>query len=72
MKHSQFVEMLTLSRYRDFPGGEEDKNPPASAGDTDLIPGPGRFHMPMRLNYWCPHAQLLKPMCLEPCAPQEA
>ena len=44
MKHSQFVEMLTLSRYRDFPGGEEDKNPPASAGDTDLIPGPGRFH----------------------------
>ena len=36
MKHSQFVEMLTLSRYREFPGGEEDKNPPASAGDTDL------------------------------------
>ena len=22
------------------------KNPPANAGDTDLIPGPGRTHMP--------------------------
>ena len=22
-----------------------DKNPPANAGDTDLIPGPGRFQM---------------------------
>ena len=27
-----------------FPGGTEDKNPPA--GHTDLIPGPGRFHIP--------------------------
>jgi hypothetical protein len=24
----------------------EDKNLPANAGDTVLIPGPGRFHMP--------------------------
>ena len=23
-----------------------DKNPPASAGATGSIPGPGRFHMP--------------------------
>ena len=30
----------------DFPGGSVDKNPPASAGDTGSIPGPGRFHMP--------------------------
>ena len=22
------------------------KNPPANAGDTGSIPGPGRFHMP--------------------------
>ena len=29
-----------------FPGGTEDKNPPANAGDMGLIPGPGRFHMP--------------------------
>ena len=30
----------------DFPGGAVVKNPPASAGDTGLIPGPGRPHMP--------------------------
>ena len=29
----------------DFPGGAVFKNPPANAGDTDLIPGPGRSHM---------------------------
>jgi len=26
----------------DFPGGSVVKNPPANAGDTGLIPGPGR------------------------------
>ena len=30
----------------DFPGGAVDKNLLANAGDTGLIPGPGRFHMP--------------------------
>ena len=30
----------------DFPGGTMDKNPPANAGDTSSIPGPGTFHMP--------------------------
>ena len=30
---------------RDFLGGPVAKNPPANAGDMDLIPGPGRFHM---------------------------
>ena len=29
-----------------FPGGTVDKNVPANAKDTGLIPGPGRFHMP--------------------------
>ena len=29
-----------------FPGGSVVKNPPANAGDTGLIPGPGRSHMP--------------------------
>ena len=29
----------------DFPGGPVVKNPPANAGDTSLIPGPGRSHM---------------------------
>ena len=27
----------------DFPGGSMVKNPPAKAGDTDSIPGSGRF-----------------------------
>ena len=30
----------------DFPGGTVDKNRPVNSGDTGLIPGPGRFHMP--------------------------
>ena len=28
-----------------FPGGTVVKNPPANAGDTGSIPGPGRSHM---------------------------
>ena len=40
----------------DFPGGTVDRNPPASAGDTGLIPGPedpicGRATEPMCHNY---------------------
>ena len=31
---------------RGFPGGSVVENPPASARDTGLIPGPGSFHMP--------------------------
>ena len=31
--------------FRDFPGGTVVKNPPANAGDTGSIPGPGRSHM---------------------------
>ena len=29
-----------------FPGSTVVKNPPANAGDTGSIPGPGRSHMP--------------------------
>ena len=32
-------------KKKDFPGGAVDKNPPAYAGDTGSIPGPGRSHM---------------------------
>ena len=39
---------LKNSINKDFPGGAVVKNPPASAGDTGSIPGPGRFHMPQR------------------------
>ena len=28
------------------PGGPVVESPPANAGDTGLIPGPGRFHVP--------------------------
>ena len=33
------------SEMRDFPGGAVVKNPPANAGDSGSIPGPGRSHM---------------------------
>ena len=44
-------------KHQGFPRGSVIKNPPASAGDTDSIPDPGRPHMPgatkpMRHNYW--------------------
>ena len=34
------------SRGEDVPGGLVVKNPPANAGDTGLVPGPGRSHTP--------------------------
>ena len=34
-----FVELKM--KFRDFPGGPVDKNPPANAGDPSLFPGPG-------------------------------
>ena len=33
---------------QDFPGGPVGKNLPANAGDSGLIPGPGRSHMLQR------------------------
>ena len=57
--YSQFFckskTILKLKVYhRDFPGGTVVKNPPANAGDTGLISGPGRCHRatkPMCHNY---------------------
>ena len=49
---------------QDFPAGAVDKNPPASAQDMCLIPGPGRFHMPQSNEDCVP--QIPKPECLEP------
>ena len=37
---------LKITLKEDFPGVPMVKNPPANAGDTGSIPGPGRFHMP--------------------------
>ena len=50
------------------------KTPPANAGDTASIPGPGKFHMPLG-NNWAslPRAcdpQQEKPRRGEACAPQ--
>ena len=43
--------------FLDFSGGTVDRNPPASAGDMGLMPGPGNFHTPWS-NY-APAPQLL-------------
>ena len=44
------MENLVSFSYKkgmqDFPGGRVDRNSPANTGDTGLIPGLGRFHMP--------------------------
>ena len=37
------------NKSQDFPGGPVVKNPPANAGDTGSIPGPGRLHIPTYL-----------------------
>ena len=60
----------------DFPGSTVVKNPPANAGDTRLIPGPARSHMPrsnkarapqlLSLRSRAREPQLLKPTHLEP------
>ena len=42
---TQYADCLKNANW-DFPGGPVVKNPPANAGDTGLIPAPGRFHMP--------------------------
>ena len=43
-----YTEFLQINKKMigDFPGGAVVKNPPANAGDTGSIPGPGRSHMP--------------------------
>ena len=69
----------TLKPSGDFPGGAVDKNLPASAGNTDSIPGLERFHKPwsnsarepqqLRLCATTTEAQvlqLLQPTHLEP------
>ena len=55
---------------QDIPGGPVVENPPATAGDMSLIPGPGRF--PMLRSNEAPASQLLKPLCLEPVQQGEA
>ena len=65
MRHS-------LQKHKEgFPCGSVVKSLPASAGDMDTIPDPGRSHMPratkpMCHNYWAHMLQLLNPVSLEP------
>ena len=42
----KYGPLRTRNKPKGFPGGAVVKNPPANAGDTGLIPGPGRSHMP--------------------------
>ena len=51
-----------------FPGDSVLKNPPANAGDTGLIPDPGRSHMPQSNK-----GQVTRLLSLHPTAhaPQE-
>ena len=47
----------------DFPGGPVVKNPPASAGDTGLIPGLGTkiLHAAEQLNPWTATTEAREP-----------
>ena len=60
---------VTKTRVRGFPGGSVVESPPASAGDTGLIPDPGGSHMPW--SSWTWELQLPKPTHLRACAPQQ-
>ena len=58
-----------------FPSGTLDNNPPASSGDTGLIPGPGRSHMPWSNQARVPQLLSLgsrawEPQLLEPMRPR--
>ena len=52
----------------DFPGGPAVKNPSANAGDMNLIPIWGRFHMLQGIWSYGPplHATTAEPAHLEP------
>ena len=45
MKLGNSVLKMNFFFFFYFPGGPVDKNMPVNAGDMDLIPGPGRFHV---------------------------
>ena len=53
--------MCYEKEHQDFPGGAEDKNLPASAGDMGSIPGLGSFHM-------LQSSQAHVPQLLSPCS----
>ena len=45
--HNTYIPSLPKKRLtEELVGGIVVKNPPANAGNTGLISGPGRFHVP--------------------------
>ena len=42
-RFSTYIRQIKMGQ--DLPGGPVVKNPPANAGNTGLIPSPGRFHV---------------------------
>ena len=51
---------LSFHQSRDLPGGPVVKNPPANAGDTGSIPGPGT-KIPHALGHRSPCATTTEP-----------
>ena len=63
--HPKETERVRVEEWTGLPGGPVSENLPASAGDTSLIPGPGRAHLRQgpqaRHNYWARAPQQEKP-----------
>ena len=60
-----FVCCTETPNARGFPGGPVVKSPPANAGDTGSLPGPGRSQVPwatkpVHRNYWSPQSRALQ------------
>ena len=61
---------MWYKNYLEFPSGTMNKNPPASAGDTGSIPGPGKLYTVhsnkareqlLSPHSWVHESQLLSP-----------
>ena len=58
------LSRLLKAKNMDFPGGPVVRTPLATAGDTGLIPSPGRFNLPQ--GDWAHAPQLLSLCTPEP------
>ena len=61
------LSRLLKAKNMDFPGGPVVRTPLATAGDTGLIPSPGRFNLPQ--GDWAHAPQLLSLCTPEPVFP---
>ena len=62
-------KLANKEKVMDFPGGAVLKNPPANAGDTGSIPGPGRSHMPWNNQAHAPQLLSLHSTARKPQLP---